>query len=92
MLCVLEDVPSVLSVLPYIGLVFQIPCQMPLSPTFRMPGVSVVLDPVSWMVVSQYQETQSAQTTLTVSVGEPKGQSMLWLELSILHLLHPYQL
>merc|ERR1712192_107655 len=33
----------------------------------QMPGVSVVLDPVSWMVASQSQETQSAQTTLTVS-------------------------
>ena len=39
---------------------------------FRMPGVSVVLDPVFLMVASQSQETQSAQTTLTVSVGEPK--------------------
>ena len=37
-----------------------------------MPGVSAVLDPVSWMVASQSQEIQSAQTTRTVTVGEPK--------------------
>merc|ERR1712181_163629 len=34
----------------------------------QMPGVSVVLDPVFLMVASLSQETQSAQTTLTVSV------------------------
>merc|ERR1712192_110138 len=34
----------------------------------QMPGVSVVLGPVFLMVASQSQETQSAQTTLTVSV------------------------
>jgi len=33
----------------------------------QMPGVSVVLDPVFLMVASQSQETQSAQTTPTVS-------------------------
>merc|ERR1712192_147249 len=33
----------------------------------QMPGVYAALDPVFWMVASQYQETQSAQTILTVS-------------------------
>ena len=34
-----------------------------------MPGVFAVLDPASWMAASHSQETQSAQTTRTVSAG-----------------------
>ena len=72
MLCVFDDVPCVLSFLLYIGTSLSKTLSDALISTFRMPGVSAVLETVFLMVATQSQETQSAQTTPTVSVGEPK--------------------